>query len=201
MTLKIPRNTEIMTKEGQFSQQWARYFQSLATETAVAAAAGSKIIKNWSATDASFPASGYATLDTRNTHPVLDFSTGTTNRRCFFQGVIPDNYDGEDIEVVLFMTMTSATSGSIVMSVRIENMSGLDITSDSFTAGYPNATIAVPSPAGTMFEATITLTGANLDSVAAGNPFRIEVLRDTPNRAGDTASGDMELHLVEMRIA
>jgi hypothetical protein len=196
---RLPRNVNFLTDDGQVSQLWLRYFESVAS--GAAGVAGSKIIRNWLPTDASFPASGYATLDTRNTHPVLDFSTGTANRRCFFQGVIPDNYDGEDIEVVLFMTMTSATSGNIIPSVRIENMSGLDITSDSFTAGYPNATVAVPSPAGTVFEATITMTGATLDSVAAGDPFRIEVLRDTPNRAGDTASGDIELHMVEMRIA
>jgi hypothetical protein len=165
-----------------------------------ATSSGSKIIRNWQPTDASFPASGYATLDIRNTHPVLDFPR-VNYTAAYFRGVIPDNYDGEDIDVALYVAMTSATSGNIQFAVRMENLVAQDLDSNGFTATYPSTVTAVSGTSGVVVESVITMAGANLDAVAAGNPFRIEVTRHTSSRANDTATGDAELLMVEMRIA
>jgi hypothetical protein len=170
-----------------------------ATEATGFSSPGSKIIRNWGPTDASFPASGYATLDTRNNHPVLDFPTGGYTA-AYFHGVIPDNYDGQNIDVALYVAMTSATSGAINFNVRIENLTAQDIDSNGF-AGYVGTTTTVSSTSGVLVESVISLSGSALDGVAAGNPFRIEVTRHTSSRANDTATGDAELLMVEMRIA
>jgi hypothetical protein len=201
MALRIPRNNEILSKDGQFNQQWARYLQDLSKETAAAAAAGSKIIRNWGPTDASFPASGYATLDTRNTHPVLDYDAAVFES-AYFHGVMPDNYETDATVVVeVFYCMTSATSGAVNVAIRLENMMGLDIDSDSF-ASYGGFTQTVPGTAGqvTSQTSTLTLASSQLDGLTAGDLFRLHIARNGPN-GSDTASGDMEVLMVEMRIA
>ena len=38
------------------------------------------------------PASAYATFDTRNAHPVLDFDGSTADEEAVFTGVLPRNY-------------------------------------------------------------------------------------------------------------
>ena len=165
------------------------------------AGGGSKIIRNWLPTDASFRSSGYATLDTRNTHPVLDFSDSAFEN-VFFHGIMPDNYETDaSIDVSIHYAMTSASSGDCFWAVRIEKMTGLDIDSDSFTATYLNIVDTVPSPAGTVKTATgsLTLADSRLDGLVAGDLFRLEVLR-AGSLGTDTASGDAELLMVEMRI-
>jgi hypothetical protein len=166
-----------------------------------ATVSGSKIIRNWLPTDASFPASGYATLDTRNTHPVLDFDDSAFES-AYFHGVMPDNYETDaDVVVEVYYAMTSATSGAINFAVRLENMIGLDIDTDSF-ASYGGFTNTVPSTAGQVKSAiaTLTLASTQLDSLTAGDLFRLHVARNGAD-GSDTATGDAEVLMVEMRIA
>jgi hypothetical protein len=164
-------------------------------------ASGSKIIRNWLPTDASFPSSNYATLDIRNTHPVLDFDDSTFES-AYFHGVMPDNYEADaSVVVEVYFCMTSATSGAVNFAIRLENMQGLDIDSDGF-ASYGGFTDTVPGTAGqvTSATATLTLASSQLDSLTAGDLFRLHVARNGANVA-DTATGDAEVIMVEMRIA
>jgi hypothetical protein len=162
---------------------------------------GSSIIRNWLPTDASFPAGGYATLDTRNTHPVLDFNASAFES-VYFHGVMPDNYETDaDVVVEVYYCMTSATTGAVNVAIRLENMQGLDIDSDGF-ASYGGFTQTVPGTAGqvTSQVATLTLAGSQLDSLTAGDLFRLHVARNGAD-GSDTATGDMEVLAVEMRIS
>jgi hypothetical protein len=196
---RLPRNVNFLTDDGQVSQLWLRYFESVAS--GATGAAGSKIIRNWLPTDASFPASGYATLDTRNTHPVLDFDDSTFES-AYFHGVMPDNYKADaSVVVEVYFCMTSATSGAVNFAIRLENMQGLDIDSDAF-ASFGGFAETVPGTAGqvTSATATLTLASSQLSSLTAGDLFRLHVARNGAD-AGDTATGDAELHMVEMRIA
>jgi hypothetical protein len=166
-----------------------------------ATASGSKTVRNWFPTDASFPTSNYATLDTRNTHPVLDFDAAGYES-VYFHGVMPDNYVGdESIEVAIWYSMTSATSGDVQWGVRLENMNGQDVDTDSF-ASYGGTTNTVPSINGEVQEVTasLTLASSQLDSLQPGDLFRLHLTR-SGGGAPDTASGDAEVHMVEMRIA
>lgn len=158
---------------------------------------GSKIIRNWLPTDASFPASNYATLDTRNTHPVLDFATGTPET-VYFRGVMPDNYAGEGITVELWWTATTETTGTVGWDVSLEKMDGLDIDSDNFATAQTVTAATVSATNGTIQSSSVNISdGANMASLSAGDLFRIRIRRDT---ATDTMANDAELHMVEMRI-
>jgi hypothetical protein len=161
------------------------------------AAGGSNIIGTWTPTQASFPATNYATLDTRNTHPVLDFDT-TTAETAYFHGVVPSNYGTEGVTVEMWCAATTATSGTVGWLVAFEKLDGLDIDADSFASDQTVSTVTVPAASGEVFSNTANITdGANIDSIAAGDAFRIRITR---NVAVDNAADDAELLLVQLRI-
>ena len=144
------------------------------------------------------PASNYATLDTRNGHPVLDFDT-TTGESAIFSGVMPQHYDGGGITVILHWMATSATSGTIGWLVGFEAMKdgGDDMDSDSFAADNTVTAETVDGTSGKIDVSSTTFTdGADMDSVAAGDAFRMKITRDVAN---DDAAGDAELLAVEIR--
>jgi hypothetical protein len=151
----------------------------------------------WSPMVAEFPASNYATLDSRNNHPVLDFDT-TTGETAYFTGVLPADYAGAGITVHLYVSMTSATSGTVGWLVAIERIdaSSLDIDADSFAADNTLTAATVPATSGQVLKQSINISnGANMDSLAAGELFRLRITRDVAN---DTAAGDAELLRVMM---
>lgn len=149
---------------------------------------------------AEFPASAYATLDVRNNHPCLDFDT-TNTESAFFTGVMPQSYsDATGVTVYIHWAAASATSGTIGWLVAFErNGDGQSITTDDFATNQPTSSnaVTVPASSGTIDITSIAVTkGANMDSVVAGDMFRIRIQRDIAN---DTASGDAELYAVEIR--
>jgi hypothetical protein len=147
------------------------------------------------------PSANYATLDTRNQHPCLDFD-GVTDEEAVFTGILPRNYAGGGVTVYLHVAFTSATSGNARWQVAFERMDdgGLDLDADSFAAfnsaaGNPNAT------SGVMTLVTITFTnGAQMDNLAAGEMFRLKVRRDADGTSGtDDVTTDAELYGVEIK--
>lgn len=146
----------------------------------------------------SLDAGSTATLDIRNSHPVLDFDAAT-NENAVFTAVMPQHYDGGGITVYLHYSMTSATTGDIDWDVELERIGDqqLDIDADSFAAANSVDNTTVPGTSGNVDVVSVAFTdGADMDSVAAGELFRIRVTRDA---ASDTAAGDAELHAVEIR--
>lgn len=144
------------------------------------------------------PASNYATLDIRNQHPVLDFDA-STNEDAVFRGVMPRNYGGGGLTVYIHYAMSSATSGDVDWDVAFERIGDqqLDIDSDSFAAVNSVDNTTVPGTSGNVDVVSVTFTdGADMDSIAAGEAFRIKITRDA---ASDTASGDAELIAVEIK--
>lgn len=144
------------------------------------------------------PASNYATLDTRNNHLVLDFDDAT-NESAIFKGVMPQSYAGGGVTVYLHYAMTSATSGDIDWDVEFELIGDADqdLDSDGFAAANSVDNTTVPGTSGHVDVVSVAFTdGADMDSVLAGDAFRLRVTRDA---ASDTASGDAELIAVEIR--
>ena len=145
------------------------------------------------------PSSNPATLDTRNNHPVLDFDA-TTNESTRFRAVMPQAYAATTgVTVYLHYAMTSATSGDIDWDVAFERIGDQqqDIDSDSFAAANSVDNTTVPATSGFVDIVSVAFTdGADMDSVAAGEGFRLQVTRDA---ASDTATGDAELVFVEIR--
>jgi hypothetical protein len=146
------------------------------------------------------PASNFATLDTRNAHVVLDFDA-TTDEEAVFRGVMPQHYAGGGVTLKIHFMATSATSGNGVWQAAFESLASQDADSDGFASFQSSGQVAVNGTSGVESIATITFTdGAQMDSVAAGDEFRLKIRRDADNTsATDDATGDLELTLVELR--
>lgn len=147
------------------------------------------------------PSSNFATLDTRNGVPVLDYDA-TTDESMEFGGFMPRHYGGGGITVTLGWMATSATSGTISLDVAFKSVS--DDLDDLDTKAYADANNANPTTAtasGEIEYTTITFTdGADMDSVAAGEYFRMKVTRDADQTTStDDMTGDMELVFVEIK--
>ena len=154
-------------------------------------ASGDTLIQ-WSPLSNEPPASNYATLDTRNGHPVLDFDAAT-DESAQFSGVMPEHYGGGGVEVHIHYAMSSATSGDIDWDAAFERIGDQqqDIDSDGFAAVNSTDNTTVPGTSGLVDVVTISFTdGADMDSVAAGEEFRLRVTRGAST---DTAAGDAEL--------
>lgn len=144
------------------------------------------------------PTSNYATIDTRNGHPVLDFDT-TTQEAAIFTGVMPRHYASGGVTVYVHAMLSSATTGTLGWDVSFERMSDAttDLDADSFATAQTITAATVPGTSGVVLVLNVAITdGANMDSVEAGEAFRLRIRRDVAN---DTASGDAELLAVEVK--
>jgi hypothetical protein len=144
------------------------------------------------------PTSNYATLDLRNQHPVLDFDT-TTGESAVFSGVLPRNYAGGGVTVYVHASASSATTGTIGWLVSFERVgdSQQDIDADGFAAAQTVTAGTVPGTSGHVDILNVAFThGAQMDSIAVGESFRLKIVRDVAN---DTAAGDAELVAVEIK--
>lgn len=145
------------------------------------------------------PSSNYATADLRNGHPVLDFDAAT-DEDAIFTSVLPRHYAGGGLTVTIIWAATSATTGNVIWNSAIERLdTGTDIDADSFATAQASAASATSATSGAPTYTTIThSSGANMDSLAAGEAFRIKITRDA-NNASDTMTGDAELIAVEIK--
>ena len=160
-------------------------------------ASGNSLLQ-WGAASNEPPATNYATIDTRNAHMVLDFNATTPNESAVFSGVMPQHYAGGGVTVYLYYCMTSATTGDVDWDVAFERLEDTAvISSDAFAAVQSVDNTTVPGVAGTVDVVSIAFTnGAQMDSVVAGDYFRIKVTRDG---VSDTTAGTAELLKVEVR--
>jgi hypothetical protein len=146
------------------------------------------------------PTASFATLDTRNSHPVLDFDA-SADEHAVFTGVLPRHYAGGGITVTLYWGASSATTGNVIWNTAVERLEdeGTDTDADSFATANASSAVACPSTSGAIQYTTIAHTsGAQMDSLAAGEMFRIKVTRDADN-GSDTMTGDAELFAVEIK--
>ena len=147
------------------------------------------------------PSSNPAALDVRTTTPVLDFDA-STDESAVFSGFMPRHYDGGGITVTVGWAATSATSGTISLDVSFLSVSDDVDNLDSKTfAAANNANPTAASASGEVDYATVTFTdGADMDSIAAGEFFRMTVARDADGTTStDNMTGDMELVFVEIK--
>lgn len=144
------------------------------------------------------PATGYATFDVRNGILVLDFDA-STDEAAIFVDILPRNYAGGGLTVTLQVMHTSAVAGSSRWQAAIERMN-TDADADSFATAN-SAACAASATSGIITTAVITFTsGAQMDSLAAGEPFRLKINRDADGTSGtDDATGDAELVSVEVK--
>ena len=144
------------------------------------------------------PTTNYATLDIRNNHLVLDFDA-TTAEGAVFTGVLPRHYAGGGITFYLHYSMTSATSGTCGWTVEVERVGdgSQDVDADGFASAQTITAVTVPGTSGHVDIVNVAVSdGANIDSIAVGEKFRVRVKRDVAN---DTGAGDAEFHALEMK--
>lgn len=149
-------------------------------------------------TDNEPPSSNYATFDARNGHPTLDFDD-TTQETAIFTGIVPRHYGGGGITVYIHAMLTSATSGTLGWDVSFERMSDAttDLDSDSFATAQTVTAATVPGTSGVVLVLNVAVSnGANMDSIAVGEAFRLRIRRDVAN---DTATGDAEFVACELK--
>jgi hypothetical protein len=179
-------NGQVLTTDGAGLLSWAT------------ASVGTKTYSVFTPLDNQPPASNYATVDTRNSIMVLEFDAAT-DESAVFVGVIPEAASlGSGLKVRIHWMADTATSGTCRWGVQIERMN-TDEDSDSFdTATTAGSTTNGTSGIITTTEITIT----TIDSVAAGEPFRLKVYRDADGTSGtDDMTGDAQLVAVEVRSA
>jgi len=135
----------------------------------------------------------------RNQHPILSFDD-TTNWYCVFSDVMPQNYAGTTgVTVYIHYAMASAVADTVDWDAAFERIGDqqLDIDGDSFAAVQSVDNTTVPGTAGYVDIVSIAFTdGAQMDSVAKGESFRIKINRDA---ASDDATGDAQILKVEIR--
>lgn len=144
------------------------------------------------------PVADFATLDTRNQHPVLDFDAAT-NESAVFKGIMPRHYGGNGITVYLHYAMSSAEALTIDWDVAFERVSDqqLDIDGDDFAAVQSVDNTTVPGTSGLVDIVNVAFAnGAEMDSIAVGEGFRLKITRDA---SSDDAAGDAELWAVEIK--
>src|SRR3990167_3750190 len=141
------------------------------------------------------PASIYATLDTRNAQPCLDFD-GAADEEAVWSFVVPSHYAGGGFTCILHVGFTTATTGTANIEVSVERGT-TDKDADSFAA----MTDASATPNGTSgIETKVTIALANMDSIVAGDHVRLKVRSDADGTNGtDDITTDMELYSIEVR--
>jgi hypothetical protein len=156
---------------------------------------GTKTLAVFTPLDNNPPTADFATLDTRNSIALLDFDAGTPESAVFV-GVVPEGAVlSSGIQVRLGWAATSATSGVCVWRVAFEKTTGHDIDSDSFDTAVTGSTT---TNAASGFVNTTAITITTIDSIVAGDTFRLRVTRDA-DAGADTMTGDAELLAVELR--
>lgn len=146
------------------------------------------------------PSSNYAQVVIRNGIFTLAFDAATAES-VVFRGVLPSHYSGGGLTIDIYWMAASATSGDVVWGVEIERAQdgGTDQDADSF-ATQQTATGTANGTSGIKTKTTVTCSsGANMDSLAAGEPFRLRLQRVAAS-GSDTMTGDAqfcEMHLKE----
>lgn len=152
------------------------------------------------------PSSSFATLDIRNSRPCLDFDAAA-DEEAVFAGIMPQSYaNTTGVTIVLTMgSTTDQTSGTVAWELLFERIinDSTDLDADSFATSAAGNRFTQTAPGGASQPAIDSKTiakGAVMDSVVAGDPFRLKIRRDADGTSQtDSMTGDAELYSIELR--
>ena len=125
-----------------------------------------------------------------NQHMVLDFFDGeTVDTVCNFSSILPSHYDSNGITVYIHYC-TPATSGDTDWEVAFERIGDQQqaIDSDGFAAAQTSTGNTVPGTAYLVDVIDIPFTdGAQIDNIAVGEGFRVQLTRAYEGTLTDSA--------------
>jgi hypothetical protein len=144
------------------------------------------------------PSTNYATLDTRNNHPILNFDKDT-DESAIFSSILPRNYADGGITVYIHWSADGVTINDVVWDVSFERIgTAQDLDVDSFAA-VQSVTDTAPGTDGFVAIANIPFTnGAQMDSIAIGEEYRLKITRDA-NNGSDDLDADAQLGALELK--
>jgi len=165
--------------------------------------ASGNTLNTWFPQAAFFQASGsYPAVKKRGAVPILAYDD-TTDETAWFAGVMPRHYAGGGVTFTIgWMFRASGTPGTDTCQWEISFLRVQDDTDDldgTLTPAAANTVLDTSASAdGELSYAEIAFTdGADMDSVAAGELFLIEVVRNA--QTGTASPGDAEIVFIEMR--
>ncbi len=140
----------------------------------------------------------------RNNHPLLAFidtaAAAADNENVVFGAVIPiDWLVTNSLEVNIDWVAATAIIGDVKWNGAFEALAqgAQDVDVDGFAA-IQTATSTTNGTSGVITRTSIEFTQAQADALAAGQAYRLQVVRDA-NAAGDTLVGDAQI--VQVSIA
>ena len=186
-----------ITQSGATSSQVLAWNGSAWAPATPAAGAGTDTFCIRSPLENQPPASAFATLDTRNSIPCLDFDAAA-DESAIFSGFAPEAIVlTSGIIARIVWAATSATSGNVRWRVKFERR-----TTDQDSDSWDTATEATDATNGTSgICETCEITCTTIDSIVAGDSFRVCVTRVGTDGTNDTMTGDAELFGFELRAA
>jgi hypothetical protein len=178
-------NGQVLTTNGSGTLSWT------------SSSSLTKTLATFTARDNHPPATNFATLDTRNSILVLKFDAATQEAATFI-GVIPEGAVlTNGLTVRLWWMGDTATTGNVRWGVQFEK-TGTDLDADSY-ATNAQETSAASGTSG--IESVVSITITTIDSLVAGDRFRLRVFRVAADATNDTMAGDAQLVAVEVRAA
>lgn len=148
------------------------------------------------------PAANFATLDTRNSHPILVFADAVDSS-AVFSGIFNRAYSGGALSVDIHFSMAGGiVANAVGWCAQLEALVAQDIDSDGFHAVGAGLCVSasVSGTDGGLAIGTVALSTSEIDSIAAGGAFRLKIMRDGDGtNITDSAAGSAQLRMVEIR--
>lgn len=150
----------------------------------------------FTAIEAQPPAANFARRDTRNSVPVLEFRDSPTDEATVFLGVLAE---GTDVSLGLLVRIwwmaDIATTGNVRWAAEFERLV-TDLDADSFDT----ATEVTTTTSGTSgIPVVSSLFCSTIDSLVAGDAYRLRITRRASNLTEDNMTGDAQIVAVEVR--
>ena len=161
--------------------------------------ASGDLLAAFMAKEADWPASGAAPVSRDADYGYFVEHDDATDSYVIFDGVLSGDYAGGGVDVEFRYLMAGPNTTDVaVLSAAFQSLADGDDKSGSVTWTPNTANETVPDAAEEIDIATIAFThGADMASVAAGQPFRLRVGRVGSN-GSDTAAGDLRVLAVRI---
>ena len=148
------------------------------------------ILATFNADDANLPSSNNAALISVNDYDFLAFDDASTET-VYFDGVMPENYTGKNIQVRLGWTNETGV-GNVMWLVDLAHLTGANNLFDTTYLPGVSGLDTAPSVSGSPQEMLLQMEDYNLGNLARVEDYRLRVRR-VGGVSSDTMGGDAYL--------